>query len=78
VTFQEARQKAFNEGAKALLEGRDADLQTSDDLATRDILGALGHIRDNYPDTEDRRGKLMVVAAVEGLSQDSLVESIPE
>lgn len=72
MTFQEARQEAFDEGAKALLEGRDEDLQTSDDPATREILGALAHIRDRYTDTEDRRGKLIVVAAVEGLSTEAI------
>lgn len=72
MTFQEVRQKAFDEGAKALLEGRDDELQTSEDPATREILGALGHIRDRYEGVEDRRGKLMVVAAVEGLSQEAI------
>lgn len=72
MTFQEARQKAFDEGAKALLEGRDDELQTSEDPATREILGALGHIRDRYPDVEDRRSKLMVVAATEGLAMEAI------
>lgn len=77
-TFIETRQNAFDTAAKALLEGRDDEINPVDDPATRDIVGAVCHIKERYADREDRRGKLLVVAAVEGLDTTVVEETALE
>lgn len=77
-TFIQARQDAFDTAAKALLEGRDEEINPVDDPATRDIVGAICHIKERYADREDRRGKLIIVAAVEGLNAAVVEETALE
>lgn len=71
--FATARQVAFDKAAKAILEGDPTDLMEGATVLDRDILEQVEHIRVNYP-TEERAGKLKVIAAIDGLGTAVLPE----